>query len=195
MLSGGVNTFELNASTGQLKYPLGQQAGSDVAPSFSKVSMGFTRLQNLVNSRLLLYVAARAQAAFANLDNTEQFRIGGPDGVRAFAPGEGTGDQGGLMTTELRLLPPEEWLGNFARETVFSAFYDVGRILVRYDSSKLSRSVARGATFSGAGFGLTWVRPEKYSLRVSLAKPISGIPKADPKPTDIRLYSQFSLLF
>jgi hemolysin activation/secretion protein len=195
LLSGGVNTFELNASTGQLKYPLGQQAGSDVALTFSKVSFGFTRLQNLVSSRLLLYVAGRAQAAFANLDNTEQFRIGGPDGVRAFAPGEGTGDQGGLLTAELRLLPPEEWLGRFARETVFSAFYDIGRVMLRYDSSKLSRSVARGATFSGAGVGLTWVRQDKYSVRVSLAKPVSGIPKADPQPTDIRLYSQFSLLF
>jgi hemolysin activation/secretion protein len=195
LLTGGVNTFELNVGSGQLKYPLGQQAGSDVALSFSKLSFGFTRLQNLVNSRLLLYVAGRGQAAFANLDNTEQFRVGGPDGVRAFAPGEGTGDQGGLLAAELRLLPPEEWLGSFARETVFSAFYDVGRVLLRYDSSKLSRSVDRGATFSSVGAGLTWVRPSKYSLRISLAKAVSGTPKADTKPTDIRLYSQFSLLF
>jgi hemolysin activation/secretion protein len=195
LLTGGVNTFELNVGSGQLKYPLGQQAGSDIALNFSKLTFGFTRLQNLVNGRLLLYIAGRGQAAFANLDNTEQFRTGGPDGVRAFAPGEGTGDQGGLLTAELRFLPPEEWLGSFARETVFSAFYDVGRVLMRYDSSKLSRSVDRGATFSGVGAGLTWVRPDKYSLRVSLAKSVTGIAKADPKPTDIRLYSQFSLLF
>jgi hemolysin activation/secretion protein len=195
LLTGGVNTFEFNATTGNLQYPGGQPSGSDVALSYAKAAGAYTRLQNIVNGRLLLYLAARAQYAFANLDNTEQFRIGGPDGVRAFSPGEGTGDSGGLLSAELRFLPPEEWLGRYARETVFSLFYDFGRVEAKHDPSKLPTSAIRSESFSGVGAGLTWIRPEKYSLRINLAHPVSGVPKADPKISSVRLYSQFSLFF
>jgi hemolysin activation/secretion protein len=196
LLTGGVNTFEVNATVGNLQYPDGQPPpGSDVPLSYSKAAGAVTRLQNIVNGRLLLYIAARAQVGFTNLDNTEQFRLGGPDGVRAFSPGEGTGDNGGLLSAELRLLPPEEWLGRYARETVFSFFYDLGRVQAKHDPSRLPPGSIRSASFSGVGAGVTWVRPDKYSLRVNLAHPVSGVPKADTKVTSVRLYSQFSLFF
>jgi hemolysin activation/secretion protein len=195
LLTGGVNTFEFNATAGNLQYPGGVPPGSDVPLSYSKAAGAVTRLQNIVNGRLLLYVAARAQLALTNLDNTEQFRLGGPDGVRAFSPGEGTGDDGGLLSAELRLLPPEEWLGRYARETVFSFFYDLGWVQLRHDPPKVNPSPIRSASFSGVGAGVTWVRPDKYSLRINLAHPVSGVPKADPKVTNLRLYSQFSLFF
>jgi hemolysin activation/secretion protein len=65
----------------------------------------------------------------------------------------------------------------------------------KHDPSKLPTSAIRSESFSGVGAGLTWVRPEKYSLRINLAHPVSGVPKADPKVTSVRLYSQFSLFF
>ena len=89
---GGVNTYEFSAIAGRLKFAV-EQVDQDPA-NFSKLTGGFTRLQNILTNRLLAYVAVRGQVGLQNLDTTEQFRLGGPDGVRAFAPGEGTGDSG-----------------------------------------------------------------------------------------------------
>ncbi|MDE2397898.1 MAG: ShlB/FhaC/HecB family hemolysin secretion/activation protein, partial [Burkholderiales bacterium] len=126
LLSGGVNTFELNLVSGRLSFAGGPPPGNASAAAFFKLGYGFTRLQDLLTGRLLAYAALRGQHAAQNLDTTEQTRIGGPEGVRAFAPGEGTGDEGDILSLELRLLPPERWLGRSAREMVASVFYDVG---------------------------------------------------------------------
>ncbi len=195
LLTGGVSTFELNLAAGQVRYPDGKPAGLKDAADYRKLQLGFTRLQNLVESRLLLYGALRAQQAFSNLDTTEQFRVGGPDGVRAFAPGEGTGDSGQILSLELRLLPPEAWLGRVAREMVFGVFYDVGRVRFRHDPSQEPSTFVNSASFSGAGLTLAWVRANAFGFRFSLAKPLTGTPKADTLVRDPRLYAQISWPF
>ena len=152
VLTGAVNTYELNVSSGQVRYDnIGQRPPED-DPRFTKFLFAYSRLQNVVNNRVLLYLALRAQHALNNLDTTEQFRLGGPDGVRAFAPGEGTGDAGALLTAELRLLPPEDWLGRLSREVVFSLFYDRGQVRFRHDPSRnTSGNTVNSASFSGCG--------------------------------------------
>lgn len=195
LLSGGVNTYEANLALGRVDYPDGAPAGLDDDDHYRKLTLAFSRLQNIVDQRLLLYIALRAQQAFSNLDTTEQFRLGGPDGVRGFAPGEGTGDSGQLMTLELRLLPPESWLGQLSRELVFGAFYDAGRVKFRHDASARPAGFDNAATYTAAGLAVSWVRPGGYALRASLAKPLSGTPKADSRVRDPRLYLQFSKLF
>ena len=89
LLTGAINTYELNLSAGRVK--LQGTVPSELADSlnFAKLVMGFNRLQNIIDGRLLLYLSLRAQWARNNLDTNEEFRIGGPDGVRAFAAGEG----------------------------------------------------------------------------------------------------------
>lgn len=195
LLSGGVNTYEANLSLGRVDYPDGTPPGLDDDAHYRKLTMAFSRLQNIVDQRLLLYIALRAQQAFSNLDTTEQFRLGGPDGVRGFAPGEGTGDSGQLMTLELRVLPPESWLGSLSREMVFGAFYDAGHVKFRHDASARPSGFDNAATYTAAGLAVSWVRPGGYALRASLAKPLSGTPKADSRVRDPRLYLQFSKLF
>lgn len=195
LLSGGVNTYEANLALGRVRYAGGRPAGLDDDEHYRKLMLAFSRLQNIVDQRLLLYIALRAQQAFSNLDTTEQFRLGGPDGVRGFAPGEGTGDSGQLMTLELRLLPPESWLGQLSRETVFGLFYDVGRVKFRHDASARPAGFDNAATYSATGLAVSWVRPGGYALRASLAKPLVGAPRADARKRDPRLYLQFSKLF
>jgi len=199
-LSGGVNTYELNAITGRVTYPDGRPASLDDAPSFTKVGFGVTRLQDVVTGRVLAYLALRGQWAQKNLDTTEQYRLGGPDGVRAYAPGEGTGDSGAIGTLELRLLPPEDWFGRVAREMVAAVFYDAGYVRYRTDPAPASSTSTGTApknsdTFTAAGFGLSWVRPNEYSLRFSVAKPIAGTPRSDTQVKDPRLYLLASMFF
>lgn len=195
-VGGGVNTFEFNVIGGRQVYAEGNQP-RDLSKRFGKFTYGFTRLQDVVTGRALLYLALRGQYGVNNLDNTEQFRVGGPDGVRAFAPGEGTGDRAYVASAELRWLPPEALLGRNARDVVASLFYDVGH--VRFSAKPdpnpdASNPKPTGDTFSAAGLGLAWVRPGAFALRFSVAKPIDGTARSEPGK-DTRLYLQGNVSF
>ena len=195
VFGGAVSAFDASVASGSVRYQDGPRDGLDDGSRFSKITLGLNRLQNLVDGRLMLYGALRGQWALANLDTIEQFRVGGPDGVRAFSPGEGTGDSGVVLNLELRLLPPEAWLGRLARETVFSLFYDHGEVQFRHDPSRQLASFVNRATYSGAGLSVAWERPGDYALRVSVSSRLSGVPKADKQQGDPKLYAQLSKLF
>lgn len=197
LLSGAVNTFDLSLSAGRLSYANGTPSGLDDAPSYSKLNAAYSRLQNVVDGRLLVYLSARAQWAMKNLDTTEQFRAGGNDGVRAFAPGEGTGDSGLVMSTELRWLPPESWLGRWSREIVFAGFYDMAAVRFRHDATLVVRGTGyvNHTRLSGAGLSMVWARPGAYSMRLSVAKPTQGQPTNDTQMRSARVYAQASWLF
>lgn len=196
LLGGGVNTYELSAVVGQVNYPGGRTPGLTDAEKFSKFTYGLTRLQDLVTNRVLVYLALRGQHALRNLDTTEQFRVGGPEGVRAFASGEGTGDLGAVFSAELRFLPPEEWFGRSAREMVFSFFVDTGYVRYRVDPPENAvKPEANQAQFGGYGIGLSWVKPDQFALRLSLSKPTQGEPKSDTVVRDPRIYFQLTRPF
>jgi hemolysin activation/secretion protein len=188
LLTGGVNTFELIALQGKLDYA--QQSASANPSSFTVARLYGSRLQNLVNNRLLLLASFRGQYAFDNLDSTEQFQLGGPDRVRAFAPGEGTGDTGLVASLELRYLPPEEWFGRISRELVFSGFFDIGTIKFRHkptDFDLQQETFSNRSTLTGIGIGAVWDRPRDFSARLSLAWPTSGEAVNDVKKSP-RIY-------
>lgn len=197
LLGGGVSTYELNVASGQLRYPDGRNPALDDDVRYAKLTYGYTRLQNLLPGRVLLYAALRGQHAVNNLDTTEQFRIGGPDGVRAFAAGEGTGDIGVVATLELRVLPPEALLGRVAREMVFSVFADGGYVQYRYQPRDSADPNARSnhARFGGAGIGLAWVRPGQLAFRLSVARPVAGQASSEDDREKVRVYLQAAMLF
>lgn len=197
LLGGGVNTYEATFLSGRLKYgrPIGT---TDVAAKYQLLRLGASRLQNLIDNRLLLYVSARAQLAFDNLDSTEQFQLGGPDRVRAFAPGEANGDEGFVATAELRLLPPEEWFGRVSRELVFSLFFDGGRIRVRDDPGLALQQNARFDNqkgLGGWGFGAVWDRPRDFAVRAYFGFPVRGKAENDPVEKKPRVYAAASKSF
>lgn len=197
LLGGAVNTFDLNISSGQLKYPEGRNPALDDDESYTKLVYSASRLQDWITGRALVYFNVRGQYARNNLDTTEQFRLGGPDGVRAFAAGEGTGDLGVMASLELRLLPPESWLGRAAREMVFSLFADGGYVQYRHRQRILTQTNAakNSGVFSGVGFGLSWVQPGGYALRFSVAQPTGGETRGGEKIDKTRAYVQATMLF
>jgi len=194
VLGGGVNTYDVSLNSGHVNYPDGRPSSLLDAPSFTKVIGGATRLQDIVSGHLLAYATWRGQWSTKNLDTTEQFRVGGPDGVRGFAPGEGTGDAGWVSSLELRWLPPQAWFGSTARELVASAFYDAGHVRYRNQPAPGS-TTPTSDTFTAAGLGLAWVRPNAWSLRFTLAKPLEGTPRSDVRVRDPRLYAQANFFF
>jgi hemolysin activation/secretion protein len=187
--SGGVNTYELSAIRGTIKLPRG--AASDNAADYTLGRLAASRLQNLLSNRLLLFVSLKGQLALKNLDSTEQFQLGGPDRVRAFAPGEGTGDSGAVLSLELRLLPPERWFGRIAREMVFSAFYDAGTVEPRHDPTQqllTKPDFANRISLSGWGLGAVWDRSRDFAVRLYLAWPVRGTAVNDPVVRKPRVY-------
>lgn len=197
LLGGGVNTFEASLVGGQVRYPAGRSTALDDDETFAKLTYGATRLQDWITGRALVYVALRGQYAPYNLDTTEQFRLGGPEGVRAFAAGEGNGDIGVIATTELRLLPPDEWFGRSGREMVFSAFVDGGYVQFRYrpQVTSVPNAGANHTALAGVGVGFTWARGDGWSLRSTLAKPVSGTARGSDNDRSVRLYMQAARQF
>jgi hemolysin activation/secretion protein len=191
LIGGGVSTYELTAARGRVSYPDGRPGGLDDAPVFTKINYGYTRLQDILTGRLLGYLALRGQYTRRNLDSTEQFRLGGNDGLRGFSGGEGTGDVGAMLTTELRLLPLEDWVGRDARDMVLSVFTDFGVVRYRARPSAIINSTQAGGNvdrFSDYGMGLAWVRPNEFALRASLARPMSGTARNTTEAKGTRLY-------
>ncbi len=189
LVTGGVNTYELIGEHGRLKLDTAA-AGNDNAANYTLFRANVSRLQNVVSNRLLMLLSLKSQYALNNLDSTEQFQLGGPDRVRAFGPGEGTGDTGGVASLEFRFLPPDQWFGRVSREVVFSAFYDIGMIRFRHDPSLSIQNqpeFVNHATLSGAGFGAVWDRAHDFSARISFAFPISGEAVTDTRKSP-RIY-------
>ncbi len=196
-LTGGVNTFEANFLSGSLSYDR-PPGSTDVAPKYQILRLGASRLQNLINNRLLLYASVKGQLAFDNLDSTEQFQLGGPDRVRAFAPGEGNGDEGAVASLELRLLPLEEWFGRVAREMVLSTYVDVGTVRFRNDPTFQLQSqpdFVNSTKLAGWGFGAVWDRPRDFALRAYFSFPLKGTPVNDPEEKKPRIYATASKQF
>jgi predicted porin len=97
--------------------------------------------------------------------------------VRAYAQGEGGGDQGWLATLEVRRALGE--IGGFSAEG--SVFHDVGQ--VRIDRNVWDPTQASNERrLSGTGFGLTLVRPRVAAISFGVAFKSSGAPPTLAEP-------------
>jgi hypothetical protein len=80
---------------------------------------------------------------------------------------------------------------------VFSVFADGGYVQYRY-RRRVSADPNIGSNygiFSGVGFGLSWVRPGEYALRLSVAQPTGGSTRGGEKIDKLRAYLQATMLF
>ncbi|EKX96312.1 ShlB/FhaC/HecB family hemolysin secretion/activation protein [Selenomonas sp. oral taxon 138] len=127
---------------------------------YVKLEADATAVQRLGNMTDFL-VKVSGQKASRNLDSSEEFYLGGPNGVRAYAQGEGAGDEGILATAELRYHTPVHGL-------TFSTFYDVGS--VRKSRAPLSEDNA--ITLRGWGLAAAYNNPGDWFARVDYARRI-----------------------
>lgn len=152
---GGSNTLALGYTSGHLGLdPTSDAIDLATARSrggFSKWSAFFQRTQALP-AGYALQVSCSAQWADKNLDSAEKFSLGGAYGVRAYPQGEAAGDEGQLITLELRRPLADRWEVN--------AFYDDGGVTINrnpWTTAANSRHLAGygiGATYAGGGMTL-----------------------------------------
>ena len=116
--SAGVTTGHLNESKDPSYYLTGKEG------QYTRFNFAVARLQRL-SEVLNFSLSGVAQMSLDNLGSSEQFSLGGPNAVRAYPVGEAPGDEGQLVTAEIRYNIP---LGTSARSFQIAGFYDAGRL-------------------------------------------------------------------
>jgi len=129
--------------------------------TYMKLEADATAVRRIGNATDLT-VKVSGQKAAQNLDSSEDFYLGGPNGVRAYGQGEASGDEGVLGTAELRwhtLLPGLS----------MSMFYDAGAV-------RISHNAPAGApnrmTLRGWGVGAAYNKPDDWFARLDYARRI-----------------------
>lgn len=137
----------------------------NTAGNYSKTNASLYHIQRL-NNRWDLHASVTGQYAWKNLDSSEDFYVGGPDGVRAFPQGELGGDSGILGTLELRYrtgLP----------ELQLTAFVDGAR--VEYDHDRIAGDTSDNIrNIFGAGLGLIYSKPRDWFAKFDWATPLGS---------------------
>lgn len=193
---GGINVFNAAQTYGNLSFQTAATLVSDNASrktngQYTKTNLTYSRLQTIMDG-VGFYFSYNGQFASKNLDSSEKFSLGGPQAVRAYPQGEGSGDEGYVFTGELRFRVPigEELPGNM----VLTAFYDGG--VARLNKTTLPSDTNNARSISGVGVGVNWEVPGNWSLRGSLAdQQTGGNPVSEHVVSNPRLYFQFSKFF
>ena len=172
-LQGGTSlNYNANLTIGKLSYDslyseiLGRLNHTEEG-TYVKLEAELSAVQRLGHASDFL-VKVAGQKASRNLDSSEEFYLGGPNGVRAYAQGEGAGDEGLLSTAELRWHAPVQGL-------TFSTFYDVGTArLSRHSFTNDNRVTLRGwglgAAYNKSG---DWFARLDYARRIGLDASVS----------------------
>jgi len=183
---GSLNSYTLTISAGDNKIRTTSELEKDLDPlgghktsgAFEHLDGDYQRLQAITDTTSVL-LSMRGQLAFQNLDTSEKSSLGGPHGVRAFAVGDGVGDDVFQGTLELRQRVPAWSLLN--APLVFSAFVDGGRYKNWHDP--LSTDTANQRTLGGYGLGLNMTSRDKFQFRLDVAHRIN---KSDLAGSDNR---------
>ena len=188
---GSLNSFTLTLNAGDNRIQTSESLVNDLRPDFGHKTSGmfehldgdYQRLQAITETTSVL-LSMRGQLAFQNLDTSEKSSLGGPHGVRAFAVGDGVGDDVFLGTVELRQRVPAWSL--FNAPFVLSAFVDGGRYKNWHDPlTGLNADTNNVHTLGGYGLGLNLTSRDDFQFRLDVARRInrSDLPGSDNRKT------------
>ncbi len=160
---GGINGAELTVAMGTLQINSPSALAIDAASAqtsggYTKVAYSASRLQRITNATLV-YAGISGQQASKNLDSSEKFSLGGPNGVRAYPTAEAGGDEGYKATLELRYSFTPSWQGTL--------FYDMGEVKINKRAFGAPGNANKRA-LAGAGLGLN-ANVRAVQLKASLA--------------------------
>jgi hemolysin activation/secretion protein len=166
----GITLFDLSLATGRLSLDTASLSYDNLSAhtdgAFTRFSYDLNR-QQLLSDSYSLSLALSGQFANKNLNSSEQFSLGGANGVRAYPQGEAYGDEGRLATVELR--------HSFSQTLQGVIFYDAGTVIINHNPY-LAGSNTRFLSGAGAGVNTTLagVQIKAYlALRASGGRPAS----------------------
>ena len=179
-LGGGVNNGSIAIVTGDVNLnnsPNLQRvkATNNAQGKFTKLRYYASRSQAIADG-LSGYVSLTGQATNDNLDSSEKFYLGGPNGVRAYPVNEGGGSQGQIVTVELRQAMHSNLL--------LSAFYDYGHIQDNPHNNFAGAPLINQYDLKGVGVAVAWQPSPKLTIKATLARRIGSNPDATIKGSD-----------
>lgn len=161
---GSVVNFNAQVTTGRMNLdsdtPGGKQL-DDMAKTdghFTKFNASVTGVQALGHKTDIMLKLSGQKASRA-LDSSEQFYLGGANGVRAYPQGEGSGDDGFQGTAELRYYTDVPGL-------VLSTYFDMGHTHLRREDVNYN--------LKGWGIGISYTKPNDWFARFDYARRIGG---------------------
>lgn len=184
LLGGGYTSAGLTMLLGRLTLNSDEQRAEDealrrTAGGFTHWNYNLSRL-NALSVNTSVFIGLAGQFSDKNLDSAEKISLGGPRGVRAYAPSEATADEGHIVNAELRYSP--------TREVSVQGFHDWG--VARLNHSPQPLDTGNKVILRGYGVGVYWGGQTGYSLRASLAWRGSARGTADSSDRRPRLYLQ-----
>lgn len=198
----GINQYNLALIAGDAKYSNPVDLAQDLISanahgSFQKITYTATRLQKITDTSGL-FVNISGQFASKNLDSSEKFSLGGPNGIRAYPMGEASGDAGLLINAEVR--------HNLTDQLQLVGFLDTGYIQLNQKTwanwNVSSFNKPNTYQLSGTGISLNYTNKNGFMVRSSLAVRIGSNPGKDANGNDsdgsksrARFWIQLSKLF
>ena len=198
---GGATNYGLTLSGGKLDLSaLTQNQAADASTtrsqgSYLKLAWNASRLQS-INDNTVVSAALAGQLSDKNLDSSEKFFLGGPNGVRAYPVNEAGGDEGYLLNLEARtMLRPE------LQAILFADAGSVQQNRKLWPGWSGNSNVPNRVELAGAGLGLNWNVWDSIA-RLSLAWRLGSNPLAGPNGGDSdgtrrvpRIWAQYNKLF
>ena len=173
-LGGGYTSYSVGVTTGKLHESIADISLTGAEGGYTHFNGSLGRMQRL-SDRFTFNISGSGQMALGNLDSSEKFSLGGPNGVRAYPGGEASGDEGQLINAECRYtLPVAQKWGSFQ----LSGFYDTGHITLtrnRFTGDVSNVTGLNDYWLQGAGIGLNYTY-SRYSLRALWARVIGDNP-------------------
>jgi len=165
--------------------------------SFDKWSAQVTHLLRLTSTSAI-FAGLSAQWASKNLDSSEKFMLGGPQGVRAYPTGEASGDAGWLLNLE--------WRQELDRDWRVSLFVDHGEVKLHSKPwtgwNAAMPGLGNSYALSGVGASVAWTPTGGSQVSATLASRLGNNPARDATGRDSdnrsaapRLWLQGSMAF
>lgn len=172
LLGGGVSSAQVSLVGGQLDLTGSPNQTADALTTqaggkFAKLRGSLSRQQGLTD-RLSASATVSGQWAPKNLDSSEKFFLGGPQGVRAYPSSEGGGTDGVMLNFALKWQLPEG--------LSISGLYDWGRVRQNHHNSFAGAPLLNSYSLQGAGLSLGWQSSYGLALNATLARRIGGNP-------------------
>ena len=175
LLGDGYTNWLMSITAGNYNLIHSELKPSGISPGYSKINLNVSRRQRL-SDKTNLSLSLNSQKAFDNLDSSEKFYLGGSNGVRAYPVGEGPGDSGCVVNTDIRYdIPIKAGWGSLQ----LGGFYDAGYIRLNNDLTSVTLDTATNRNdywLQGAGLGLGYKQTGRFSVNCMWAHVIGDNP-------------------
>lgn len=177
---GGATTAYLGLQFGRLNLDGSRSQALDATGartdgSFHKLRYQVTRNQAVAGD-WSVYGSVQGQWANRNLDSSERFYLGGPQGVRAYPVSEAGGSSGQLANVELRWRLGDGWRA--------SGFVDWGHITTYVNADFNGAPTPNSYSLKGAGLSVDYTGPGGLDASFVWARRLGDNPSASAAGRD-----------